>query len=58
MVFIDFYLCKIFSLVSCGNGQMANRKGLRHLFNEMDSKTSAAIASVDLNEDARLFALI
>ena len=56
MVLIDFYISKIFSLVSCGNGQMAERKGLRHLFNEMDSKTSAAIASIDLNKDARPFA--
>ena len=58
MVSIDFYLSKITSLVSCKNGQMADRKGLCHLFNEIHSKTSEAIAWVDLNEDARLFAPI
>ena len=56
MVSVDWYSCKVTSLVSCTNGQMTVRKGLRHLFNEINSKTSAAIASVDLNKDARSFA--
>ena len=58
MVSIGFYLSKITSLVSCKNGQMADRKGLRHLFNEIDSKNFAVIALGDLDKDSRPFAPI